>query len=236
MSGSSGYNMFKSGFVFGQYFNWQGIRMFWTTLLFNRRAFIPHVRAHSVADIDYRKLHAAGIRYVIFDKDNTLTEPYSHAYFNERVRHAILEECKGAFGIKNIAMLSNSVGSKDDKGNHEARAVEKSMEIAVIRHALKKPAVHDDIMHHFNAREEDKIAIVGDRILSDVVLGNSLGMFTIYVDPLNVSKENKIVRCVRWFEDKALTWILPRDKEPLKHLTVKKEVLSDLVRTKSDEK
>ncbi len=83
------------------------------------------------------------------------------------------------------------------------------MGISVIRHDKKKPAVHEDIMHHFQAREEHLIAIVGDRILSDVVMGNHLGMFTIYVDPLHVDKENSMVRLVRGFENKVLPWISP---------------------------
>ena len=94
---SGGYNIFKKGLVFGQYFNYQGIRSFWSALIFNRRAFIPHVRVHSVADINYARLRGMGIRYVVFDKDNTLTEPYVRDFFNERVRKAISDACKKEF-------------------------------------------------------------------------------------------------------------------------------------------
>ena len=59
------------------------------------------------------------------------------------------------------------------------------MGIKVIRHKRKKPAVREDILNHFEAREEHLVAVVGDRILSDIVMGNNFGMFTIYVDPLN---------------------------------------------------
>jgi predicted HAD superfamily phosphohydrolase YqeG len=73
------------------------------------------------------------------------------------------------------------------------------------------------------------IAIVGDRILSDVVLGNHLGMFTIYVDPLHVDRENKVVRFVRGFENKILPKLSP--KEPPKHPFVKSdEDIVDLVK------
>lgn len=196
----------------GQYFNWQGIRLFWSTLLFNRRAFIPHVRAKSVDQIDFKKLHGLGLRYIVFDKDNTLTEPYARTFFNGNIESAILKECKVAFGAANVAVLSNSVGSKDDPGYAEAERVEGSLKLPVIKHKYKKPAVHEDIMRHFNAREEHLVAIVGDRILSDVVLGNSQGMFTIYVDPLHVAGENKIVKLVRRFEDSGLNWVVPKDR------------------------
>ena len=65
------------------------------------------------------------------------------------------------------------------------------------------------------------MAVIGDRILSDVVMGNSFGMLTIYVDPLNLEHENIVVRFVRAFENRVIPWITPRDKEPMKHPTVK---------------
>lgn len=76
-------------------------------------------------------------------------------------------------------------------------------------------------MHHFEAREEHMVAVVGDRILSDIVMGNSFGMFTVYVDPLNTKHENFVVRFVRAFENSLVPWFTPKDKEPLKHPTVK---------------
>ena len=67
---------------FGQYFNQAGIRTFLGTLLWNRRNFTPHIRAKSVAHINYAKLANCGIKYLVFDKDNTLTEPYKMQYEN----------------------------------------------------------------------------------------------------------------------------------------------------------
>jgi len=228
-SSKSGYNLFKKGLVFGQYFNYQGIKMFWSSLIFKRQAFVPHVRAHSVAHINYAKLHGLGVRYIVFDKDNTLTAPYSRTYFNKEIENAMLNNCKAAFGIKNMAVLSNSVGSKDDPDYAEAKIVEESLGISVIRHEKKKPAVHEDIMHHFGAIEEHLIAIVGDRILSDVVLGNHLGMFTVYVDPLHIDKENFVVKGVRSFENKVVPKICPKD--PIKHpLITSEEQLDDLMK------
>lgn len=49
---------------------------------------------------------------MVFDKDNTLTDPYKMD-LNPIVDQG-LNECKEVFGVKNIAILSNSVGSSDD--------------------------------------------------------------------------------------------------------------------------
>ena len=49
-----------------------------------------------------------------------------------------------------MAVLSNSAGSKDDKDYADAtKAAEETFGIKVIRHKSKKPAVRDDILHHF---------------------------------------------------------------------------------------
>ena len=98
------------------------------------------------AHINYRKLHELGIRHIIFDKDNTLTAPYARRYFNEEIEGAMLRDCKVVFGRENVAILSNSAGSKDDPGHKEAKVIEETLGLPVIRHKLKKPAVHSDIM------------------------------------------------------------------------------------------
>ena len=89
----------------------------------------------------------AGIRYLIFDKDNTLTLPY------ERDLHPSVAEVvprlKNVFGSQNIAILSNSVGSKEDKDGKEAVELEALLGINVIRHEKKKPDVGYDILRHF---------------------------------------------------------------------------------------
>ena len=74
---------------------------------------------------------------------------------------------------------------------------------------------------------------MGDRILSDVVLGNNLGMLTIYVEPLDTSRENFVVRTVRAFENKLLPRICPKDP-PMQSL-VSSDSLSDLVKPRPNQ-
>jgi len=74
----------------------------------------------------------AGIKYVVFDKDNTLTLPYERS-MHPSVERNILR-CLELYGPDHVAILSNSVGSREDKGFSEAIEVEKTLGIAVIRH------------------------------------------------------------------------------------------------------
>ena len=51
------------------------------------------------------------------------------------------------YQYKSIAILSNSVGSKDDAPDFRgATEVEKTLALPVIRHNSKKPAVRNEIM------------------------------------------------------------------------------------------
>lgn len=87
----------------------------------------------------------------------------------------------------------------------------------MIRHLKRKPDVWSDIQLHWHGCQPHECIVVGDRILSDVVMGNKLGMFTIRVAPFNTKNENVVVKAVRLFEDKILPLVVPpicRDKAP----------------------
>ena len=58
----------------------------------------------------------AKVKYVIFDKDNTITAPYEDPFFSAEVRNSV-NECHEVFGRDNVAMLSNSVGGWYDRVN-----------------------------------------------------------------------------------------------------------------------
>ena len=73
---------FTSKMVLGQYLNIEGTKMFWSTLMHNRRNFVPHLKIKSIRNVDWKKLNEWGIKYLIFDKDNTLTRPYERNYFS----------------------------------------------------------------------------------------------------------------------------------------------------------
>lgn len=50
---------------------------------------------------------------MVFDKDNTLTLPY-HRDIEESIKDDF-NECLDVFNKENVAILSNTVGSSDDK-------------------------------------------------------------------------------------------------------------------------
>ena len=142
-------------------------------------------------EINYEALRDnAGIKAVVFDKDNTLTAPY------ETVVHPLakfgLENALAVFGSSNVAILSNSAGTKDDPGYKDAMEIERDMGVAVIRHDEKKPGGLKEVMEHFdNVQDASEICMVGDRLLTDIVFGNLYGMLTVHCLPLCSGNENK---------------------------------------------
>jgi len=50
-----------------------------------------------------------------------------------------------------------------------------------------------DILRHFNIARQEQICIIGDRITTDIVMGNENGCYTILVEPLMSKGDNLVV-------------------------------------------
>lgn len=104
--------------------------------------------------------------------------------------------------------MSNSAGTPDDLGNEhvilllltaQAKAIEKSLGVPVLRHALKKPAAATDLCD-FLSLKPNQIVFVGDRLMTDMLYGNLVGMETIYVrEIISSQNDNWIAARVRFF-------------------------------------
>ena len=68
---------------------------------------LPHLGVPNISSLDWGALRKAGFKGCVFDKDNTLTEPYAH--FVAPQLAASLEECKRQFDGK-LVVYSNSAG------------------------------------------------------------------------------------------------------------------------------
>lgn len=92
----------------GQRFNLEGIVCSTVVLAKDRRLALPHVAVPDIGYIDWAELHRRGFRGVVFDKDNTLTKPYSLKLW-EPIGSS-LQRCKSVFGHQ-IGVFSNSAGN-----------------------------------------------------------------------------------------------------------------------------
>ncbi|KAL4854406.1 putative phosphatidylglycerophosphatase [Chlorella vulgaris] len=183
----------------GQSFNSAGIALFARVALSDQPLALPHLSVADLRWIDWPALKAAGFRGCVFDKDNTLTEPYE-LELHPHVRDS-LAECSRVFEGR-LVLYSNSAGLQQfDPDGKEAAVLEAALGIPVLRHREKKPSGgSEDIEQHFECKAEQLI-MVGDRYLTDVVFGNRNGMLTIRPAPFTSRGEPKAVLLARSIEE-----------------------------------
>jgi len=172
---------------------------------------VPQVSVPTVSDLNYTALQQdAGIEAVIFDKDHTLTAPYVNQL--HRLAAPGLQQCLQVFGRDRVAILSNSAGTNDDVDFVDARKLEETLGIPVIRHKEKKPGGLAEVLQHFGLDDPAKICIVGDRLLTDIVFGNLHGMMTVHTLPFPAAsddddegeRDNWTAKMIRPVENKML--------------------------------
>lgn len=180
-------------------------------LVRNPRLLVPHLIVETVDELDAERLYKAGVRAVVFDKDNTLTPPYSMRPTDGALR--AIDRAVKVFGRENCAVLSNSAGSSDDPDYREAKALETNLGIQVIRHQRKKPACIDDVTGALN-HDRQAIAVVGDRLLTDVFFANFFHMVAIHTKPITLAGDNGPAMVLRFLENHL---ILPLNLTPPHH-------------------
>ncbi|CAN6707726.1 unnamed protein product [Malus baccata var. baccata] len=199
----------------GQRFNFGAIVRSAMVLTKDKHLALPHVSVPDVRYIDWPELHRRGFKGVVFDKDNTITAPYSLTLWGPL--GSSLEQCKSVFG-PDIAVFSNSAGLYEyDHDGSKARELEGAIGIKVIRHRVKKPAgTSEEIEKHFGCKSSHLI-MVGDRPFTDIVYGNQNGFLTILTEPLSLNEEPFIVRQVRKLETSLVNHWFKKGLKPTSH-------------------
>lgn len=91
----------------GQSFNSKGIALFLKVALSDKQLAMPHLDVPDLRSVHWAALREAGFEGCVFDKDNTLTEPYAleiHPFAVDA-----LAECMKEFNGK-VVLYSNSAG------------------------------------------------------------------------------------------------------------------------------
>lgn len=159
---------------------------------------VPRQSVHTIYDIDANHLWGFGIRGIITDLDNTLVgarDPHATPELIEWLNH--LQQ----IGFK-VVIVSN---------NHHNRVstFAKPLSIPFI-HRAKKPtnaSFHKAMkLLGTNARQT---TVIGDQMLTDVLGGNRMGLYTILVQPISRKDEGFFTKVNRLIEK----WALARMKK-----------------------
>ena len=147
----------------------------------------PHVKVRDISCLNFAKMKEMGMEKVIFEKDNTLTKFGKTRFFNKHIRKAFVNS-KKTFGKDNVIVVSSMSNDRFlneftqyDKELQEVKFLnadmvgEKPNNFLNIKDLLKK-------VHNYNLGDPSKVAMVGDKLLYDICLGNKNFMTSIYVN------------------------------------------------------
>lgn len=97
-------------------------------------------------------------------------------------------------------IVSNSAGSSEDPDGKEADLLEKVTRVKVFKHSTKKPGCAVDVYKHLHSikplgvTHPNQIAVIGDRLFTDVMMANMMGAWSIWIKD-GVVKEDGFVSC-----------------------------------------
>ncbi|MFH1835174.1 MAG: YqeG family HAD IIIA-type phosphatase [Methanobacteriota archaeon] len=157
----------------------------------------PDKEVDTVADLSVSELEQLGVSALIFDVDNTLCE-FKGDGVDESLKEKITELAKNF----KLALLSNT------SSYERVEELKRYFPIPVVETKIKKPkeGAFQAALNLLDTTPTET-AMVGDRILTDIVGANKMGLYSIKVAPLRPETEPLFLRFGRSFE-RMIAWIL----------------------------
>lgn len=157
--------------------------------------FVPSLYVPSIYSIDLELLRRRGIKGILFDLDNTLAR-----WDDLEAPHQLIDwvERLKASGFRMVIVSNNNRKRVADftaplKVPYIARA--KKPLLSAYRKALLLLQL-----------KREEVAVVGDQLLTDILGGNRMGLYTILVVPV-APTDGFVTRINRFVERKVLRWM-----------------------------
>lgn len=149
----------------------------------------PDFYYNNIYDINLQQFKELGINGLICDLDNTLLA-WDDQKIGPKIKEWIIQVKE--LGIS-ICILSNSLQTRVNKVSH-------ILQLPAISKALKpRKRAFELAINKLNVNQ-NRIAVVGDQLFTDIFGGNRLGLLTILVDPI-ANKEFITTKLVRVLEN-----------------------------------
>ncbi|EOA87291.1 uncharacterized protein SETTUDRAFT_135966 [Exserohilum turcica Et28A] len=145
---------------------------------------IPLSQAFAAAPQQQKKVD---IRAVVLDKDNCFAVPHTDEVYEGYKDH--FSRLRTAYPGAKLLIVSNTAGTTtSDPTGTQAAALESRTGVTVLRHSTKKPGCANEVLEYFlkkhpetGVKRPDQIAVVGDRLATDVVMANLMGGYAVWV-------------------------------------------------------
>lgn len=153
--------------------------------------YVANMYQKSIFTIDYQKLKKKGIKYLIFDLDNTI------ALVDEKKTpkktKVLFDKLKKDF---KVLIISNNTKKR-------VKEYSEQLEVEFISMALK-PSTKGlrEVKNRYHCKKKE-MCMIGDQIMTDILSGNLYSIFTILVDPLG-KKDLKVTVFNRFIEKQVL--------------------------------
>lgn len=157
----------------------------------NMKRFKPDIYQKNIFGIDYGKLKQQGIKLIIFDLDNTLVPAKSILPKQEVV--SFMKKLSKKF---DIVLVSNNKFERVQK-------VSEIFECQFFSFAIKPSMRIKKYLKKKYLYTKEEMVIIGDQLLTDIYMGNRLGIKTILVDPLT-TKDLRITSFNRFIEKRIM--------------------------------
>lgn len=159
------------------------------------KLFTPKKYIRKYDQVDLENLRKEGIQLIICDVDNTLV-PHDEKYpdanaevFVKRIQEEGFQFC----------LISNNFSDRVDAFAHKLQVHTYPMAKKPLKLTYKK------IMKDYGLRA-NQIASIGDQLLTDILGGNRVGVYTILTSPL-VERDLKATKINRVFENKIFSML-----------------------------
>ena len=154
--------------------------------------FLPDSYYKDIYSIDYKKLKKQGIKYLLFDFDNTIIEMNKYRYTKKH--DELFKELKKDF---NIAIISNTINKQKIEDFTKKCGIEYILlAMKPLKRGFKK------IIKKNNLKSEE-ICMIGDQLVTDIYGAKKMHIKAILVDRIN-NEELPLTRLNRKLEKRIL--------------------------------
>lgn len=149
----------------------------------------PDYNVKNVFEVNFDKLKERGIKVLIFDLDSTVMKSKAGVFSTDILQ--MFDKLSKDF------MLAIASNNKNIDYINKVRA---QVNFPVIGHANKpSPSIIKSFLEE-NAIQPKDAAMIGDRPLTDILVGKLLGSTTVLVDSISKDEEPMLTRFVRGVE------------------------------------